>query len=70
LHEDGVSSAQFSADGKTVVTASADKTARLWKCDVCRPVGEIAAELAKAVGRHLTEEERRRFGVPAALSIK
>jgi hypothetical protein len=34
---------------------------------VCRPVDEIAAELAKAVGRELTEEGRRRFGVPEAL---
>ena len=29
-HEGGVLSAQFSADGKTVLTASCDKTARLW----------------------------------------
>lgn len=32
----------------------------------CRPVDELAAELARAVGRELTEEERRRFGVPEA----
>jgi len=30
-HAGGVVSAQFSADGKTVVTASMDKTARLWE---------------------------------------
>jgi WD40 repeat protein len=29
-HDDGVSSAQFSADGQRVVTASSDKTARVW----------------------------------------
>ena len=29
-HEDSVNSAQFSPDGQRVVTASADKTARLW----------------------------------------
>ena len=69
-HEDWVYSAQFSADGKTVVTASGDKTVRLWKCDVCRPVDEIAEELAKAVGRELTEEERRRFGVPETMLDK
>ena len=66
-HEDGVKSVQFSADGKTVVTVSADGTARLWKCEVCRPVEEIAADLAKTVGRDLTDEERRRFGVPSSV---
>jgi WD40 repeat protein len=29
-HEDAVESAQFSADGQKIVTASADNTARLW----------------------------------------
>jgi hypothetical protein len=50
-----------------VVTASRDDTARLWPCEICRPVDEMAAELAKTVGRELTDEERRRFGVPKAL---
>ena len=67
-YEDGVSSAQFSADGKIVVTYGVNnKTAQLWRCDVCRPVDEIASELGKAVGRELTEEEQRRFGVTEAL---
>ncbi len=32
-HEGGVTSAAFSADGKRVVTASSDKTARVWNAD-------------------------------------
>lgn len=63
-HEGGVSSAQFAPDGKTVVTASDDKTARLWSCQSCRPVEALAAQLEKTIGWDLTKEERRRFGVP------
>jgi hypothetical protein len=63
-HEGAVTSAQFAPDGKTVVTASWDQTARLWRCEVCRPVDEIAAELRKTIGRDLTDGERRRYGVP------
>jgi len=66
-HEDTVGSAQFSPDGKWVVTASKDKTARLWRCEVCRPIEELATQLRKAIGRDLTAEERRRFGVPDSL---
>ncbi len=67
-HEGAVTSAEFAPDGKTVVTASGsilggDKTARLWRCVVCRPIDEIAAKLRKTIGRDLTDDERRRYGV-------
>jgi len=63
-HENWVNSAAFAPDGKTVVTASGDNTARLWRCEVCRPIDEIAAKLRKTIGRDLTDDERRRYGVP------
>lgn len=62
-HEGVVVSAQFTPDGKTVVTAGY-MTARLWRCVMCRPIDELAMELKRAVGRDLTDEERRRYGVP------
>ena len=35
-----VNSAAFSPDGKRIVTASADKTARLWDTETGKPIGE------------------------------
>ncbi|WP_139176920.1 hypothetical protein [Nitrosospira multiformis] len=52
-----------SPDGKTVVTTSNDRTARMWQCVVCWPVDEVAAELTKTIGRELSEEEQRWFGL-------
>ncbi|QOJ23232.1 MAG: WD40 repeat domain-containing protein [Gammaproteobacteria bacterium] len=62
-HQRIVLGAQFFLDGGTILTWSFENIARLWSCDVCRPIEEIAAELKRRVGRDLTDEERRRFGV-------
>ncbi|MCB1940542.1 MAG: hypothetical protein KDI53_00560, partial [Candidatus Accumulibacter sp.] len=66
-HVKQVTSGQFSPDGKTVLTTGTDGTARLWRCDACRPIDEIATEVAARVGRELTGPERQRFGVPDSL---
>ena len=39
-HADGVDSAQFSPDGKRVVTASRDNTARVWDAQTGQPLTE------------------------------
>jgi WD40 repeat protein len=39
-HDDMVNSAQFSADGQRVVTASQDRTARVWDAATGKALGE------------------------------
>src|SRR5262249_26143286 len=39
-HEGSVSSAAFSPDGKRIITASSDKTARLWDAETGKQIGE------------------------------
>jgi TIR domain/WD domain, G-beta repeat len=39
-HEGSVNSAAFSPDGKRIVTASEDKTARIWNAATGKPIGE------------------------------
>ena len=40
VHDDWVASAAFSPDGKRIVTASHDKTARLWDAATGLPIGQ------------------------------
>src|SRR5262249_508289 len=40
-HEDDVLSAAFSPDGKDIVTASKDKTGRLWDAETGKLMGEV-----------------------------
>ena len=49
-HDGEVCSAQFSADGQRVVTASGDKTARVWDAPVIRNQDDVLllADLAEA----------------------
>ena len=67
-HEGGVTQAVFSSDGKTVLTASGDNTARLWACAVCSSVDAAAKSLARRIGMELSAQQRARFGIPEDLS--
>jgi predicted oxidoreductase (fatty acid repression mutant protein) len=48
-HTDVVYSAAFSPDGKRIVTASRDKTARLWDAETGKPIGEPLTGHAQSV---------------------
>jgi tetratricopeptide (TPR) repeat protein len=57
-HEDRVTAAVLSPDGTLAATASADKTARLWRIF---PNTQSLVDYARArLPRHLTREQRRR----------
>lgn len=60
-HTGMVHDAALSADGRLILTVSADKTARVYTCEVCGPV-ESLFDLARTwVRRELSPTERTRF---------
>ena len=66
-HEYGVTSATFSRDGSRIVTASADKTARIWDARLqTMSVKDLLVEACvRLVGmRKLTRDEMRLAGYP------
>jgi WD40 repeat protein len=63
-HGGPVRHAAFSPDGKLIVTASYDHTARLWPCTVCEKPEAMSTAIKRRVGRELTDEERQLSGLP------
>jgi WD40 repeat protein len=51
----------FSPDGKLVVTASADGTARIWSCALCGPLESIERIARARLTRRLTPAERKKY---------
>jgi hypothetical protein len=58
-HASGVSSAVFSPDGKRIVTASWDKTARLWDATTGKPVGSLTGHASGVSSAAFSPDGRR-----------
>jgi WD40 repeat protein len=58
-HCDVVHRVTFSPDGKYILTASGDKTARLWHTDYHDAIHHVCGLLS----RDLTPEERTQYGI-------
>jgi len=58
-HANSVRSLAFSADGKHILTASSDTTARLWFVNINDTIHAVCALLT----REFTPEERVQFGI-------
>jgi hypothetical protein len=68
-HTGGVVSAQFSANGKTMLTASLDKTARLWDVASAKELRALRGHADRVVNAQFSADERRLPG-PAAGPVR
>ena len=57
----GVSSAEFSPDGASILTTSDDNYARLYACRLCGPIGTVLAAARQLVPSTLTAAQRQRY---------
>ncbi len=62
-HTSGVNSAEFSPDGKKIVTASGDNTARIWLADWQEILEAINKKMISGKVWELTEKEKREYGL-------
>jgi WD domain, G-beta repeat len=58
-HTDSVELAEFSPDGRRIVTASADNTARLWDTEGTKPFAILVGHLDSLVDAHFSPDGRR-----------
>ena len=59
-HRGAVTFADFTRDGAQILTSDAGGPALVFKCDLCKPIGELV-RTAPTRGRPLTTEERERY---------
>ncbi|HEV2915441.1 MAG TPA: WD40 repeat domain-containing protein [Pyrinomonadaceae bacterium] len=60
-HESIVNSAVFGVDGRHIVTASDDWTARIYACPVSESIEDLSALARTHIKRGLTPEERNEY---------
>jgi WD40 repeat protein len=61
-HSDQVRGVAFSPDGKYMLTASLDGTARLWQTDYHDTIRYLCGQLT----RDLTDQERTQYDIPGS----
>jgi WD40 repeat protein/class 3 adenylate cyclase len=60
-HSGAVVAVDFSPDGSSIVSGGADRSVRIWRCEVCAPIDEVLGLARSRVLRELTPAERARF---------
>lgn len=60
-HEGGAGPVDFSPDGSSIISGGVDRTVRIWRCEVCAPVGQVLKLARSRVTRRLTPAERAKF---------